>query len=250
MPGLTSLQASLFTKTNERKASASITSLRADGSVDGGALRFQYWPDTISDTKSINWNPRDIPGGSLPIYQWINSGERLISFSAMFTCDMDIQGSEKKESNINLVQRLAGVGAQARNVDIRAAVAWLRRFQLPTFGKPADSAVGVPIAFAPPRLILSLPKTGIGLTGGLTPTSASQPDEILAVMTTCDVAYEAFFPSGLPRVATVSLAFAQIAQKAGGGQVNLPSGTDMEKILSGADDSPGKTFGYKLEVKR
>ena len=249
MPGLVSLQASLFTKTNERKSSASIVRVGPDGEPLKNPLRFQYWPDTISDTKSVNWTPREIPGSSLPIYQWINSGERLISFTATFTCDMDLQGNAQDEVNEDRVERLKAIGQQGRNVDIRAAVLWLRQFMIPGLGEV--SGVGVPVAIAPERLLLTLPNTAIGITGGLTPSSHDLVDSIFCIMTTCDVSYEAFFPSGLPRVATVSLSFAQIAQKAGGG-VSFPSRTRLEEGLGmdelATTDTGEFVFGYKLEV--
>jgi hypothetical protein len=233
VPGFTSLQKSIFTKVNERRANASLTRLKNTGEPDGIVKRFQYWPDTISDTKAVNWAPREIPGGSLPIYQWINSGERIISFTAIFTCDMDlVKGDEE------LVGRLKAIGHSDRNVDIRGAAIWLREFMLPSQGElPGNKAQ---IAVAPARCKLTLPKTAIGVTGGT--TGGADPDSITCVMTTCDLSYDAFFPSGLPRVMTASLAFAQVPQS--GSQVLFPSQEEM------AADTPNvdKSFGYALEV--
>lgn len=234
MPGFTSLTQSLFSKVNERKASASLDRLTNTGESERGApLRFQYWPESIQDTKTVNWAPRDVPGGSLPVYQWINSGERIISFTAVFSSDMDlIQGDDA------LVERLKAVGQEGRNVDIRAAAIWLREFMLPSAGELAGAET--PISIAPARCLLRLPKSGIGVTGGVSGTS--DVDAMVCIMTTCDLSYDAFFPSGLPRIMTASLAFAQIPQL--GSSVIFPAQTEMAADGGGVD----KSFGYKLTV--
>ena len=36
------------------------------GTADG--IRFQYWPETLQDSRTSDWTPRAIPGGSHPIY--------------------------------------------------------------------------------------------------------------------------------------------------------------------------------------
>ena len=71
-------------------------------------------------------------------------------------------------------------------------------------------------------------------------------------MTQCDITYDAFFPSGLPRIATVSLAFAEIAQF--GGVVHFPRrNTNMDDAvdLSRASASVGQrfSFGYGIHPK-
>lgn len=232
MPGFTSLGKSLFVKVNERRANLSLTRLKNTGDADGKPIRFQYWPDTISDTKAVNWAPREIPGGSLPVYQWVNSGERVISFTAIFTCDMDLVKGDSA-----LITRLKAVGHGDRNVDLRGAAIWLREFMIPSKGElPGNKSQ---IAVAPARCKLTMPKTAIGVTGGA--TSGADPDSITCVMTTCDLVYEAFFPSGLPRVMTASLAFAQIPQVAS--SVIFPSREEMD-----GDDDVDRAFKYTLEV--
>ena len=95
MVGLLSLQESTFATLAERKATAYLLGLKDDGDPDPNvSFAFQYFPDTVSDTKQVNWTPREIPGGSLPIYQWVASGERLISFTAYFTADVDLENPE------------------------------------------------------------------------------------------------------------------------------------------------------------
>lgn len=244
MAGLSSLQRSTFSKISERKSSAYLLAISPTGDVSTTPkpLRFQYYPDTISDSKAVNWTEREIPGGGLPIYQWISSGARSLSFTAVFTSDMDLLAPDTGES---LGERLKNVGQLGRNPDIRSAIAWLRYFMIPSFGNPVD--VGVPLAQAPSRLKLILPGTGIGISGG-TSRTLEDKDEILCVMTQCDVTYEALFPSGYPRVVTAALAFAQIAQLADSGAVVFPDANNMIGQIEGSG-TPGGPFGYKLEIE-
>ena len=67
---------------------------------DKGAIAFQYWPETITDSRAVEWNPRAIPGGSHPIYQWTHSGERRLAFTAVFTTDFEPEGSEESGSAV------------------------------------------------------------------------------------------------------------------------------------------------------
>jgi len=242
MPGLSSLSRQTFTQISEKKASAYLVPVKDDGELDTEqALRFQYFPDTVQDTKAVNWSPREVPGGSLPVYQWISSGERLVSFTVVFTCDNDYLSTQAED---DLIDRLDNVGQLDRNIDIRAAITWLRQYMLPLYGK--ESSIGVPTAQAPPRLKLVFPNAGMGTSGGGNNTMENQADEILCVMTQCDVTYEAFFPSGLPRIATVAVAFAQLAQMPGTGPIVFPSSVGMKTMLVKGEKDV--SLGYNLQV--
>lgn len=237
MPGLSSLSRPTFSKISQQRVPVYIVPLQDNGEPDlNWALRFQYFPDTIQDTKAVNWVPREIPGASVPIYQWVSSGERLVSFTAVFTCDMDYLTAEAGDE---LGDRLKDVGQLDRNVDIRAAISWLRSFMFPSY--TTDSTVGVPLAAAPKRMMLVFPSSGMAAAGGVA-DNVDETDlvgEIKCIMTQCDVTYEAFFPSGLPRIATVALAFAQIAQSPGAGAVKFPSSENMLNLTKEAG-------GYKV----
>ena len=204
-------------------------------------VAFQYFPESISDGKNINYQQKDIPGGSLPLYQWVSSGERLITFTAVFTCDVDYAAAKASidptdpssvaidVATTALQGRLKASGQIRRNPDIRGAIAWLRRYMLPTY----DGTFQAPITRAPNKLRLYLPNSGIGVLGG-SDAAGGSIDSICCVMTQCEANYEAYFPSGLLRVATVSLAFAQIPQFRGG--VFFPHANDGSGIqnLAGA----------------
>jgi hypothetical protein len=220
MAGLTSLASKLVNNgPGEKSVNAMLSEIDDDGVIVSGTddqlddpvigpLAFQYFPESLSDTKQVNYQRKDIPGGSLPIYQWISSGERLISFTAVFTSDTTLISNDLS-LNTDLVERHKTVATRRRNVDIRAAIAWLRRHTLPAY-LVNGSEVGVPISKAPRKLCLSLKNSGIGISGGQ--SFIDSEDSITCVMTQCDVTYEAFFPTGIPRIASVSLAFAQIPQ--------------------------------------
>lgn len=177
-----------------------------------GPLAFQYFPESLTDTKQINIARKEIPGGSLPLYQWVNSGERQISFQAVFTTDVNTYDESGTRQNQNLLERLKAVAVDRRNVDIVAAIAWLRRCLLPSY-LLSGAGVGIPIARAPRTLLLHLLGSGIGLAGG--GSSLVSQHSVLCLMTQCDVTYEAFFPNGVPRIASVSLAFVETPQWGG-----------------------------------
>lgn len=246
MVGLLSLDESIVTKLDEKTATAYLFGLKDNGDPDPSTnFAFQYFPDTIQDTKQVNWASREVPGGSLPIYQWISSGERSISFTAWFTTDMNL--ANLNNGGEELFSRLKDAGALRRNVDIRSAILILRQFMLPTYS--GESEAGIQIAKAPQKLILGLPGTGIGMSGGqVGDIQENVSDQINCIMTQCDVTYEALFPNGSPRIASVSLAFSQIAQAAKSGSVIFPQrGITMESAVRGGAGTG--LFGYPLEIQ-
>lgn len=191
-------------------------------------IAFQYWPESLSDTRPSEWNPRSIPGGSHPIYQWTHGGERQISFTTVFTRDHEPPEVEQEHVGgigaaigtavdaVNSAASAIGLGGpevdKMRNIPIESAINWLRYFTYPYYVE-GDLRV-----FEPPKCILVLPGTNLGHRIG--------EDDITCVMTTCDVTYEAFFPNGRPRIVEVSLAFSETVQK--GGRVTFHNRADMK----------------------
>lgn len=181
-----------------------------------GAIAFQYWPESIQDSRAVEWNPRAIPGGSHPIYQWTHSGERKISFTGVFTNDFEPEEANSGvggliDSAVNVVQSAASViglggapprpGERIRQVDVAAAVSWLRWFTYP-FYDDGDLRV-----YEPAKAVLVLPGSSISYDG---------EHSIMCVMTQCEVTYEAFFPNGAPRIVEVQLEFAEVVQNGNG----------------------------------
>lgn len=254
MPSLASLASALSSKLPTRVAKAYLieldkkTDAPAKGYKDNASyIAFQYFPESISDGKAINYQQKDIPGGSLPLYQWISSGERLVSFTAVFTCDVDYMVSlQSPDPSADLAAgqnfsmealqgRLKSSGQIQRNPDIRGAVAWLRRYMFPTYN--GDDAAN--ITQAPNKLRLYLPNSGLGVLGG-SDMKGSSINSIYCVMTQCEVTWESYFQSGLPRIATVSLAFAQIPQFRGG--VYFPHANEGSGIQNAAASYTSQKF--------
>jgi hypothetical protein len=208
-PGLTSL--------NTKKSAIRLLRLKPeDDKPDGSALALQYWPETFSDSAAVNYAKKNVPGGSLPLYQWISNGERTLTFQALFTTDVDMTKWAKNQPRANVqenyVDALKAKGLESRNIDIRSALIWLRSFRMPTYN--ADGTY-----LPPAKAVLTIPGTRIGLWSGDTGTGR-EVDSVTAVMTACDIEIRACFPNGNIRIAAVQLTFEEVAQKEG--IVNFP----------------------------
>lgn len=224
-----------------QRAECVLIELGGDTDSPVSSRRFQYFPETLSITKDANWQSTEIPGGSLPLYTWISSGERKVTFTATFSCDLDLDAEDNRS--------LIGVGGselrgyEAANVDVPAALAWLEQYRLPTY-----SAVSQGRAFVTPpkKLRLYIPNSGLGLAGGEPAEGGSALDDaITCVMTSCDTTIESFFANGRPRVATVALSFVQLAQVSGG--IRFPhAGPRMLQRIQGT----GTQLGYRLLPRR
>jgi hypothetical protein len=247
MAGLMSLSQALFTSINKRASEVAImpilddsvrkASSEADDFQNNLTLSFQYFPETLTDTKAVNYSTKNIPGASLPLYQWVSGGERLISFTAYFSCDNDLISPGKS----GLFNSLKVVGQERRNVDIRAAVFWLRRYMLPTY--ETDSATKLVQTKAPKKMMLIIPGSGMGMAGGAFPGGYMHSDAMVCIMKQCDVTYESFFTSGLPRLASVQLAFAQSAQV--DGLVRFPH---SDPKIAARNRITG-TYGYNISPR-
>lgn len=184
-----------------------------DGGEGGDAIAFQYWPETIQDSRGSEWNPKPIPGGSHPIYQWTHGGERRLSFTAMFTTDTAVEEAvfealELFEGlpsytgdpyEIQALNPLSGLELGNRDVDLRAVIGWLRWYTYPYYDEESGWR-----AIEPAKCLLVMPNVGLGYLG---------QDHITTVMTQCDITYEACFENGFPRLIEVSLEFAETVQE-------------------------------------
>lgn len=253
MPTVSDLASSLNAQINARTSDCALIELGSGDSPTGDNQVFQYYPESISDSKAVNYQQKPIFGGSLPLYQFTGGGERLISFTAVFTCDVDLINPRTQASSDLLYQRLKASGEERRNVDIRAAIMWLRGYMLPSYTSATigtqlgQDSGGTQLTIAPSKLLLTMPGTGIGFFGGF--DAFSGPDAVLCHMSQCDVTIGDLFPSGLPRNATVSLAFAQLAQSRG--SVSFPSRNQTyDKVRKGepvfALNTTLTTHGYNF----
>lgn len=201
------------------------------------AIAFQYWPETLTDSRTNDWTPRAIPGGSHPIYQWTHGGERTLSFTAIFTTDTNpgdnlgspaaqspdsSPGSNQNAYELVQDQPLNGLDVKHRDIDLRTVVSWLRWFTYPKYnGSSGGESYRV---FEPAKALLVMPNTSLGYDGS---------DFVLCVMRSCNVTYQAWFPSGLPRIIEVQLDFAEVVQSAD--RVGFHSRSDMGRSTTVAN---------------
>jgi hypothetical protein len=261
VPGLTTLASAVLSKLGERKSVAALYEYDDQDNITSDGIQFQYFPESITDNKAVTYQQREIPGGSLPLYQWISSGERVITFTAFFSADVDFTQS-------TTFPTLRAQGQISRNVDIRTALLALRRYLLPRYKSSGSSSpLGVPLTLAPRKLVLLFSNSGLGLLGGISGDSGDSTgvsgnsaailtqsnhelDAIDVIMTQCDIMIDSIFPSGLPRLAQVQLSFAQIAQKAG--MVNFPSAGNVVNAIVNAGATTGSNtvlYPYPLRTK-
>lgn len=248
---LKTLASALSPGVGENRTRATIIRLnQKDDSTSQDKFSFQYFPESINDTMGAEYGQGGVPGGSLPLDHYMKGSGREISFTALFSSDMDLMVGGDRQApdagftnfSAQLFEQLRDIKQDHRNVDIRAAVAWLRSFLLPSY-RTSTSDVGQGLTRAPSKLFLVLPNSGIGLVGGDSGLAGyATPDVVLCVMTQCDVEWKAFFPSGLPRLAAVQLNFRQTPTFAG--KVYFPGATSaMDSVVR-----DGLTYGEGLKI--
>jgi hypothetical protein len=210
MSFISSIASVIGVNLTEKPVTAAMSELDVtSGQEKSGTFQaFQYFPETISDSKSPNYSRRNIPGGSHPIQTFLDGGERSLSFTAVFTQDdnPEEQGlaSSLFTGSFDLTSAITtaisgGTKKQSKHtVDIAAAIAWLRSYTYPEY-----TTTGA--AKPPPLCILYLPNSGILGHPNFT-------DSIVGVMTQCDVVYEAFHRNGAPRYVAVNLGFVESVQ--------------------------------------
>lgn len=210
--GLLNTISSVIGKNLEQTARVYLAELEPDGSKQksDSMQAFQYWPETITDSRSVEYQQKNAVGSSHPIYQWTHGSPRSIRFDAVFVNE-DNDKPQDALTNIgatvsSIVRNpLAGtVGLlakkkQGNSVDVGGAIAWLRSKTYPSY---TDHHV-----IPPPKLLLWAENSGLTSFIG-----THELDVLPCVMTSCDVTYEGFFKDGSPRVATVSLMFDEIIQ--------------------------------------
>jgi hypothetical protein len=251
MAGLLTLSQSSLTKLGSATSIAALFEYDQTDTITADGMQFQYFPESIADTKAVNYQTRDIPGGSLPLYQWISSGERIISFIAQFSSDVDLgaRASLGSSGPPATYANLKSQGLQNRNVDVRTALLSLRQYLFPTY-LSSGKTPGQPLTLSPQKLHLIFTGSGLGLLGGvpdsttLADADANTIDGIDCVMTQCDITIESLFPSGMIRLASVQLSFAQIAQL--GGIVNFPTLQDATNVRD--NGIPNQLAPYPLKV--
>lgn len=204
-------------KVSKKRAEVIIAPLDIDGFIDltlGGAKCLQYWPENMSDSDGVNWQTKEIPGSNRPLYQWISGGERSISFTAMFSRDMNGKIGEDFEED-------------KHNVDIDAAIAWLRMLKSNDYEKVKDMNMAV----APPVLWMMFVGTKLGYNHNAPAVDGSSLESgVYCIMDQFEPEIRAWFPDGTPRLASVSLGFKEVIQV---GNNIYPYGRDFMKKIAG-----------------
>jgi hypothetical protein len=74
---------------------------------------FQYFPETIQDTRSVDYIQKNPVGSSHPLYQWVQSNARTISFTCIFSADDE---PEIQNQNRSLGETIEELGATISGV--------------------------------------------------------------------------------------------------------------------------------------
>jgi len=189
---------------------------------------FQYWPDQLTDTENPRYAEKEVPSASHPLYQWTGGSGREISFTAVFTAEVD------DESVAGIASNPAGsaILPSARyTVDINAAIARLKTFIRGKYSMGSINQATKP----PPRLRLVFEGTQLGGT----------EESVLVILKSAPVTYESWFPSGRPRVASVQLTFNEVIQRAD------ESGKSQIVYLGRSSfEAPAKRYRYRGTVDR
>jgi hypothetical protein len=166
--------------------------------ISSKKFEFQYYPDTVRVSNQINYSDKDIPGLSHPLKQWTSNGGRTISFDAKFA--RDILPQQDLPGAVGLVVNPTSAENKQWNKDVRHSIRQLSSFIYPTYAEIAD---GVSVATPPPTMLLTLEGLGLDHYGS---------DTLYVVITGLDTEYVSSFENGIPRVANVSLEFAETIQ--------------------------------------
>ena len=192
----------------QKPAEFLIMPLTDEGTEDtglGGRRILQYWTDSLDSNQSSNWQTQEVFGAPLPLHQWVNGSEHTLSATVTFSRDMDGEIPDEVEEG-------------KFNVDIEAAIAWLRMLSVHSYRDLGDAGR---IAAAPPVLWVYLPNvvlsvnTRIGTTFGQSEVEGGKSSGMYCLLTEVGVNRTNWFQSGRTRFANVSLSFTETMQVGG-----------------------------------
>jgi hypothetical protein len=197
-----------------------------------GAFVFQYWPETIEDNYNPNYAERQIPGGSHPLYQWTGGSGRDITFTAVFTAEVDAGITRGAIGKPN--PAITALTPSARyTVDVRGALNRLRSFMLPDYNGTGFNINT--LASPPKKFYLVLQGTRLG----------GSKDYILCILRSAPITYQACFPNGTPRIAEVSLTCTEIVQ-----QTSTAGSSSVQFVGRSPFETDGQFYHYRGSVDR
>lgn len=190
-----------------------------DASQNLNGFSLQYYPESISMDRGVEYAAKHPIGGSHPLYQWIHGAERVLSFDTVFTAEVDLW-KNSEATPVSTVEDIGNkIGSFLKNpltsalsvgrsndngkttVDVASAVAWLMSKTYPLYDKNKSVK-------PPPKLALYIPNSGIQTYINGIPID----DTFYCLMTRCSPKYVSFFRSGAPRIVEVGLSFVETVQ--------------------------------------
>jgi len=171
------------------------------GAVSGNKnelLSLQFWPESLQDDYQVEYAEHTIPGGSHPLYQWTGGRGRTISFQTVFVSE--INTTHESFGDLSVPSLTPSLNY---TVNVAAAISRIQSWLRPYYNGNG-SRLGT--TDPPPILRMSFPGTWLnGINGSV----------LSVICRNAPVTYEAWFPNGEPRVATVDLTFSEIVQEPG-----------------------------------
>ncbi len=159
---------------------------------------FQYYPVSLSEYITVEYDETIVPGGSHPIYQWVSTGEHTITMTVYLARDtvqvlVGRAGRKLEVKDMSVEEKLF-------NIDVADAINALKFLAYPTYSNLTTIAFNLN-GIAPPVCRLILPNSKLG---------GDKKDGIFVILKNLNIEYLAFFPDGTPRIATADLDFLEI----------------------------------------
>jgi hypothetical protein len=153
-------------------------------------LFFQFFPETISDNRSLEIANVSVPFYTNPLPTFVSSSIRMISFSVDFA-------QEKWNAPKGQTRDIAKW--DKHNFNVGVVMQALRGFCYP---------ISVGTFLFPQPIILNLPGTRIGID----PSEGVPSDSIMCIMKGYSAIRKSFFPDGQVRVGSMQLDFQEFTQ--------------------------------------
>ena len=202
-------------------------SIRSKGNsakFDQDAFVFQYWPETLESNYNVEYGQRSVFGGTHPLFQYTGGTGRDITFTARFSAE--VRDVYRDGGGLQITSP-----SYRYSVDCRAAVDYIQSLMLPTYGGGGGN---VNALLSPPqRMYLVMEGTRLG--GGA-------KDEVLCILRSAPVTYEAWFPDGSPRLIELSLTFSECVQHSSG------ENSRIQWHDRAALGNPVRRYGYRGTV--
>lgn len=207
-----------------------------NGGVPAGfqeILHFQYWPQSLQDDYQVEYVEHQIPGGSHPLYQWVGGRGRTITFQAVFTSEINTKIDPTAAAAIPAALSPTDLlPSKPYTTDVAAALSQLRAWMRPEYCTGGADGLTKP----PPRLTLCIPGTEFNGSGGNTMT---------VILRAAPITYEAWFPGGQPRIATVDLTLSEVIQVKGS---ESEPGSSVKFIGSSKFREHGQKYDFRSKV--